>query len=129
MSDYWTDAIDRMADVGPWYLVDGKTKVFANKAGLATVPSAAISMFENGGSVDSENATYANGDRLVWTGTTTGGRKQVACLNWTWGTPETGTLGDALAQDSRWTIVTDFGLPSYETPDCEKQARLYCFEQ
>ncbi len=40
--------LDRISDVGPWYLLDG-TKVFNNKAGLSTTPFAVISIDERGG--------------------------------------------------------------------------------
>ena len=40
------NAIDRIADVGPWVLVDNATKVFNNKANLQTVPLSAIWLTE-----------------------------------------------------------------------------------
>jgi hypothetical protein len=112
------NAVDRITDVGPWFLVDGVTKVFNNKINLTTNPIAAINMDENG--------AYLNGS--VWTGTVAGGTKDtINCLDWTDGSTldVRGRTGLALSQinDARWTYEPGSGAP------CSSDFRLYCIEQ
>lgn len=110
------DAIDRISDVGAWYLIDRKTMVFAIKASLThTTPLSPIAMDETGAS---------NKYRDVWTGTTSAGRVNAGfdCSSWTRGTalgPE-GEIG-APYIDQMWT--------EGPTHDCSMAASLYCFEQ
>jgi hypothetical protein len=111
-----TNAIDRIADVGPWYLVGKGTKVFENKAGLAGPALAAISMDEKGvGAIDLK----------VWTGTNTGGTaNKIDCGGWsTINTPNMGSLGNA-GDKAQWTQAT-----GVTQDNCSASHALICFEQ
>jgi hypothetical protein len=112
------NAIDRITSDGPWYLVDGTTKVFNNKANLATTPAAPINMDENG-----QTPVAAS----VWTGTVAGGRSTGTydgdCKGWNWSQnyDVKGIVGSSDTTGTSWTssAVTSF---------CTNQYRLYCFE-
>jgi len=108
------NAIDRIADVGPWYLVDQTTLVFNNKTGLAGAPINPIILDQYGNYVG-DFGIYA------WTGTAPGGTADgVDCSNWTTGA-STGTIGSATLATSNWTSIY--------TDSCSNAYRLYCFEQ
>ncbi len=127
LSDSTTNAIDRISDVGPWYLVDGTTKVFNNKANLQTVPLAAINQTELG-------ATPGEGNfaKTVWTNTDLGGAKISAvsantCTNWTDSTAATtiptGNWG--FAADAKWT-----NNAANDPRTCQQPfSHIYCIEQ
>jgi uncharacterized protein DUF1554 len=114
LSDPTTNAIDRIADVGPWYLVDGTTMVFANKAALAGTPLVAIAINETG--------AMTNGH--VWTGTAAGGTAAAeTCTGWTsQSSTVAGAAGASIAMDSQWTLTAAYfcGTDAFA---------LYCFEQ
>jgi hypothetical protein len=112
LSDETHDAIDRINDVGPWFLVDGQTRVFNNKANLTTTPLASINQDETG--VEVLPITP-----YVWTGTQNGGRvsSQLHCENWTGGFE--GRIG--FFRGATWT--------SHDTNNCVFNQRLFCLEQ
>lgn len=110
LSNSNTAAFDRLADVGPWYLLDG-TKVFNNKAGLATTPLAPIDITEQGQQV--------KGDATVWTGTQSGGTAGSDCNGWTDPTAR-GTIGLVFSTTSWIQHDSDF---------CSNAHSLYCIEQ
>jgi hypothetical protein len=115
LSSSTVNAIDRLADVGPWYLVDG-TLVFANKAAIAQGPAAAIDLDEHGAQpADSDN---------VWTGTMGGGSASVyTCADWT-------SNSMNAAGDTGLRVNTDTGWTDYGNLLCSNALpRLYCFEQ
>lgn len=118
VSDSSTDAIDRISDVGPWYLAgtDGGTKIFNNRANLASTPLSAINRDENGGTVNS----FSNVE--VWTGTNAGGRAASAhCNGWTSALgSQSGMAGDFDTLGA-WTQSSSV--------DCDFTLRLYCIEQ
>ncbi len=120
LSDSSTDAIDRIADMGPWHQVapsGGNALVlFANKASLATVPQNPIARDENGQLLaNPQNASS------VSTGTLAGGRKAPStCEDWT-STGPYGIAGNYASTSSDWTAVID----DY----CGRPKRLYCIEQ
>lgn len=107
-------ATDRLAEVGPWFLVDkggAEQRLFNNKANMATQPLVAFSNDERGEAVGSEWA---------WTGAS-----GLDCEGWTKspGGYE-GMAGFALSKDSSWRgNSTGIGTP------CNRAYRLYCFEQ
>ncbi len=115
------NAIDRIADVGPWHLVtaDGSrgTRVFNNKANLGTTPLAAFTTTEQGSALPA--------GETVWTGTRAGGLANVQsnCLGWTVARPNAGVYGEPFSTTGMWT----------EAPDvergCETLRHFYCFEQ
>ncbi len=116
LSDSQHAAIDRIVDVGPWYLVDG-TMVFQNKANLMTSPMVKPLVDETGST--SWSWMYA------WTGygavnTTMGDHD---CANWG-GTSLTGVVGNPFSK-AEWTLASS----SSPLLDCSKMAHLYCIEQ
>jgi hypothetical protein len=123
LSDSRTDAIDRIAGEGPWYLVDGTTKVFNNKANLVTGPIAPIDQDEQGRSLPSVAA---------WTGTLDSGRTSgFHCRDWTFcggddssGPGAVGTVGDPTLTPNFNYGVSWTSLRTFSTT-----ANLMCFEQ
>jgi hypothetical protein len=115
LSNGTTDALDRIADVGPWYLVGGLDRVFNNKANLTTTPLAPITRNQNG-----ESRGWGSAD--VWTGTRAGGTRGVqTCQNWTSATfQDTGLTGTS-ASDTDWTEDLNGA--------CNAPRSLYCLQQ
>jgi hypothetical protein len=127
LSDSQTNALDRINDVGPWYLVDETTLVFNNKANLQTSPVTGIEMDE-AGNVDGWGNII-----VVWTGTGLGGLKklytnhdQTWCGDWTTSTNCTAAagpvFGDLQKADVGWTEDTAFNIAT-------GRGHLYCIEQ
>ena len=113
ISDANTNAIDRIADVGPWYFVDGTTKIFNNKTNMTTTPIRTIARDENGSVFDSQQKT--------WTGTEFGGTASICnCNNWN-DTNLMGTEGWVYGSNSTWT---DNGCRA-----CVVTNHIYCIEQ
>ena len=114
LSDSTTNAIDRIADVGPWYRLDGRM-VFANKAGLTGNPMVVINMHEDG---------TTNNILFPWTGTNANGTKATNnCNNWTDGSAGmTGECGSTNSTTGAWTAGSGACV-------CFIQYNLYCFEQ
>lgn len=108
-------AVDRIAEVGPWYRLDG-TKAFNNKANLTRAPLVSVDVNENGRRV-------AGGNLGVWTGTSIAGRATGNdCDGWTVAANARGaTAGLGSSETQQWS---DSGLV-----DCGSDQRLYCFEQ
>lgn len=116
-------------NAGPWYLVDGTTKVFANVGALSGKPVVPISQDENGGAVDPLAG--------AWTGTLLGGTASTQdCSGWSTAfSSSTATVGtpaynknDLKPKD--WTE----GNPAASIADshffeCSNTHRLICFEQ
>lgn len=123
LSSSTKNAIDRLGDVGPWYLVGGNTKVFDSKAAVTSAnPMTAILSYEDG--------TAVSGTRETWTGTQKNGsvyldgsNNPVTCADWTsGGMDNSGSMGhvqSTLPED--WT--------SGGTGRCDQALSLYCFEQ
>jgi hypothetical protein len=117
MSSTSTHAIDRVRDVGPWYLVDQCTRIFTNKSAITNLgPAARIDMNENG---------VRPAPRNVWTGTNASGRADnFNCNNWTNNQPTggyEGTVGAPTSTNEFWTRIA--------SNPCSFRLRLYCFEQ
>jgi hypothetical protein len=118
LSTSTTNAIDRIANVGPWYLVDRCTQVFANKASItANGPQVAIRSTADGSLAPPYD---------IWTGTLPSGVKDSwTCNDWTSGAPfsylgSTGVGSNFLFAGS-WTTVS--------TAKCDSNRLLICFEQ
>jgi len=116
LSTSTTDAIDRISDVGPWFLVDRCTKIFDNKASIAVSgPRVGIDRSEFGALVV----------RNAWTGTKSTGRKDFfACKDWTNDQPIAGYEGTVGLPGQSGTFWTE----SSSNP-CRILNSLYCFEQ
>ncbi len=115
LSTTTANAIDRIAEVGPWFLAHGATKLFANKAQFAIAPSHAIDLDEAGSAVQPPLA--------VWTGTLSSGKAGLTCADWTMGLAKA-TWGSTGAI-SGWT---DVGADA-TSQECEGGLHLYCVEQ
>ena len=121
------DAVDRIEDVGPWYLVDGATRVFNNKANLTTLPLASIALDEQGKRHDpfTQGGLY-----MAWTGTNSWGTKtSETCSDWMdssgngWGVYGYPAGFPSQAPSQQWG-----GDSQYANP-CDERAGLICFEQ
>jgi hypothetical protein len=120
LSDSSVDAIDRIPDVGPWYLVNGYTVVFHSKAHLEGNPVAHLAMDESGTTVG-----QGGQGRYVWTGTALGGVKGTHCSDWTDNSvANSATIGDLQSTEQAWTESIE---PLQNS--CNLFHRLYCFEQ
>ncbi len=109
------NAIDRIADVGPWYALDG-TKIFNNRDNLTTSPVNRLTVDEKGKPSNSLPIT-------VWTGTKTGGQQgSVNCINWgSSSSTSSGVIGYADSPPN-WT-------DSGGAAACSNTEHLICFEQ
>ena len=115
--DGTANAIDRIADVGPWFLVGTTTKAFNNKANLTSVPLHAIDRNEQGALVDSTN------NIPVWTGTASGGTRTTnTCFGWT-----TATI--ATSQGSTGYVQVAASWTAASISNCSASNRIYCIEQ
>jgi hypothetical protein len=114
LSDGKTNAIDRIADVGPWLLMGTTTTVFASKASLAGAAAVPIDRDQSG------NRLPAPG--YVWTATGAGGTfSGLDCYDWTSKDPSAfGNVGNG-GGASDWSWSTGVG--------CSGHYPLYCFEQ
>lgn len=110
-------AIDRIADVGPWFDLKGR-KVFNNKANLATTPLGNLMFDENG----------REGSREVWTGSNPGGlSSEHTCNDWTGDRGDSSTAYGTVGSPTR---VGDWlRRPMAPESKCTSSLRLYCFEQ
>jgi hypothetical protein len=117
LSDGNTDARDRVADVGPWFLVGGTDTIFADLADLGTEPSISINVDEFGNSTSGK----------AWTGTGLGGiaiscPTNDFCQGWTSQFNGNGGMaGNPAATDFKWT--------QDGCTNCDQELRLYCIEQ
>ncbi len=111
LSDSSTNAIDRIADVGPWVDTKGHL-LFQNKAGMTGVPVTGIAYDENG--------NQHSGDNVI-TGTVTGGTKSSAvCSDWS---STSGAVQAGYSDDSaHWT-------DNQNSASCIWPQRLYCVQQ
>jgi hypothetical protein len=116
LSDSTENAIDRIADLGPWYRIDGK-KVFNNRANLQTTPLATLSVDERGETLDWGE---------TWTGTgATGTSSGHTCDSWSTAARSYYTLGEfgnTCSTSSAWTSAGDDG-------QCDVKRHLICIEQ
>ncbi len=105
------DAINRVADVAPWYLVDQVTKVFDTHSQLGAPADVPVNMTENRNTVTGP----------AWTGTTLLGTAHSArCGEWKNNGTSLGAWGD---------VGNAFDWSYKDTQYCSKEARLYCLEQ
>ncbi len=123
LSDSSTNAIARITDVGPWYRVDQKTKVFDDKAELALTQaslSAPIALDELGAAVVG-NASY-------WTGTMPGGTKDPnTCSDWL--SPADGGATVLMGQSGQATKTDNSWTANQSGVSCSFPLHLLCFEQ
>lgn len=121
LSDGSTDAIERLADLGPWYLVDKQTRIFNNRAHVALAPA----MLRTGITQDERGNPIAitSANSLYWTGTAPGGRKAPGhCDSWRDPMYSEGGLTGAIGEvGDRWTARLSSA--------CIGAHALLCFEQ
>lgn len=118
LSDSSNDALDRITDVGPWYVREQSgiqsflRLVFNNKANLATTPIGSLTYDERG---------VSNSNDFFWTGTLTGGVKSAqTCVNWT-SSMMTDSAGVGSGSGTGWTQQGTFG--------CATPRSILCIEQ
>lgn len=122
LSDNTANAISRINDVGPWYLVDRSTLIFQNRAAMVSSnPATQISKDENGNSMGAGPPGV-----LTWTGTMADGTKAASnCSNWMSALGATqgdvGANGNNVNTNSYWT--------SGGTVACNGARNLICIEQ
>ncbi len=121
------DAVDRIKDVGPWYLVDNTTLVATNRAQLVTAgPQTKIDMMPDGTRVPVLFPDIDYG-RFAMTGTAATGRwlgNSQSCTNWTTTQLNNNSRGGSIDKtDHNWTNTSEI------TFWCNQHHRLYCFEQ
>ena len=114
ISDASSNALDRTADVGPWYSTSDAL-VFASKADLRDAPQSEL-LDEVGG--------YPQSLAGAWTGTDTqGAATSENCEGWTNATAgASATTGTGFSNDLPW------GGGNTSLP-CNAQAPLICFQQ
>lgn len=109
--------VDRLQDVGPWYLVDRKTLVLPSELALAAGALAPIDHDEKG-------IKLTGTQNLVWTGTQSNGQAAAQnCGNFAAAVGQ-GLAGNANKQGLEWT-QSAVGNPA----SCAVPLRLYCLEQ
>lgn len=128
VSETTKPAIDHLADVGPWYLVDRKNVVFANKAAIIGGPPSRKIDRDEGGNEPSDPLLVTS---RVWTGTLTNGTPAGAagtaqnfmCSDWQVAVAgQSGTVGD-------WDSNDRVNWIQSRNASCNDLNRLYCFEQ
>jgi hypothetical protein len=125
LSDSSANAIDRINDVGPWFLTNG-TRAFNNKANLGSSPLVAIDYDESARLV-SPNDPITTERHLVWTGTQAGGMtaKGATCSDWVDGTVSSNGQAGAVDDASQWTSSRVEGCDN----GIGQHMHLYCFQQ
>jgi hypothetical protein len=131
LSSSTVNAIDRLTDVGPWYLLNAYTAPrYANKAAIVLSQPGQIV-----GIATTEDGSFISINEsgvIVWTGTAGNGTNTnpaapiTFCGDWTIGLGNaTGTYGFANrgVEDPSWTQYTGINAK------CDTLAHLYCFEQ
>lgn len=115
LSSSQVDAIDRIADVGPWYRTDRETLLFASKAELTLGPRAPIDLTFDDPARDD--------DVLFWSGTDLDGRRTADnCTDWTvYNVPAVATVGRADVAGAAWVAT--------EPLPCSNYLALLCIEQ
>jgi hypothetical protein len=123
------NAIDRLADVGPWYVLNEYASPrYANKAAIVVTGPGQVTGI--GTTEDGSTLSINDGGVIVWTGTAATGLNMNAaapvtfCGDWASAT-DTGTYGFANrgTDDPSWTQYTALN------PKCNTAMHLYCFEQ
>lgn len=110
-----TNAIQRVTEVGPWYLPDRKTLVFPNLAAIAANGNPAVAIDR-----DEKNAVVQQGAG-VWTGTNRNGTANGNnCQNFTTNGVVGGLTG-RVTNNANWSEA--------DNQVCQAQHRIYCFEQ
>jgi hypothetical protein len=118
LSDDSLGALARTREVGPWFRVDRKTKIFNNRTGF-TVGALVTIQNEYGDAVPTS--------ARAWTGTRSDGTADGTqnCSNWTStsGYGRAGNPNKLLAEGPKWMYAADGSAP------CASTYRLYCFER
>ena len=104
LSDSTTNAIDRITDVGPWFLFNGN-EAFANKAALADFSNYQVDYDENGNNLSGE----------MWSGTNLdGSADSETCSDWS-------TTSGFGAAATKWGSTTP--------RNCFQEKPVFCIEQ
>ena len=115
LSTSTVNAIDRITSDGPWYLSDGTTLVFQNKAAILDGPAVPIDRDEHGG-------RPAGADNIKSGTLATGLAAPLTCNDWTSSAFNVaGLTGLRSSTDAEWTQGS-------AVPCSVALSRLYCFE-
>ncbi|MFO0598144.1 MAG: hypothetical protein U0228_22770 [Myxococcaceae bacterium] len=119
LSTSTVDAIDRIAEVGPWFDTAGQ-QLFATKANLAAGPMT-MGLWH-----DEYGVWMATSD--LWTGTGYMGRFQEALIGTT---PCEEWTSNSMQRQARVGQLGRTGLPwsSFSNTTCDQQAKLICLQQ
>ena len=118
LSDSTTNAIDRLVDVGGWYVVGTDFELFDSKAALVSPPANAFA---------DETGALVGGE--PWTGTLSNGTENTNdgfvgtsgnCASWTASSMDSGATGASL-QPGEWTQSAAY--------QCQNLRPIYCFQQ
>ena len=113
LSSSSVNAIDRLADVGPWYRLDQQTKLFDNLAAITQGPLVRI---------EEPSDTLVDTRNLFWTGTLLDGTASTAnCTDWTDYVGVMATAGRVDTAGPGWVAPT--------LQSCSTYLSLLCFEQ
>lgn len=113
LSSSTANAIDRLGDVGPWYRLDGQTKLFDSRAAIANGPLAPIS---------TQHDTVDDTRNLFWSGTLVDGTvSSTTCSDWRAWVAAIGTVGRVDTAGAGWIDPTPLVCSTY--------LALLCFEQ
>ncbi len=130
------EAIERIVDVGPWYLINQTTLVAANKAQLVSSDLTphldhAINMTEQGSVLEcNEGDLMALYNECgVWTGSFANGvgHETRHCQEWTVASSIGGDSGLGMVGVAEFPNAGWLNEGAYS--DCGSERRLYCFEQ
>lgn len=120
LSDSTTNAIDRINDVGPWYLVDGVTVVFANKAAISSSNPQVV--------IRNRDGTLPGG--RVITATASSGLKKPGSFQGGYCTDWTASTGGSFFYGEPTLITNGWWTNSSWMDTCGNFGyALYCFEQ
>jgi hypothetical protein len=112
--------IDRINDVGPWFLVGTGTKIFNNRANIMTEALAPMLADEQGNLLDQGVTAWTGGH-------STAGGDPYNCTNWTVNTEvltDPGSSG-GIGYPGHVNAWNDSGATTF----CNGTEHLYCFEQ
>lgn len=122
LSNSSTNAIDRIADVGPWVTTNNTIAVLGKIS-----PAEPLQGYLNRLEIENPIEYDENGTKLpvggkVWTGSFSDGTKDIrTCVNWT-----SNAIGQG-AMTGIYTLKIGWSVGFLST--CDVMARLYCFEQ
>lgn len=114
LSSSTINALDRLADVGPWYRVDQETLLFPSRAAMVNGPLAPI---------DTQSDPVDDRRNLFWSGTLAAGSASGSnCQDWTaYGSGLVATVGRVDTAGQGWVNPSSLSCGSYLSLLCIEQ--------